>query len=256
MCLAIPGQIIEVVDEANRLARVDVAGVRRNVNIGLLDDGDGGVGPGDWVLIHVGFAISQGRRGGGARDARAARADGRRLRAGARGAEGERDRVSSRRRARIAARPLHHLRRRRRPDAVVGSTRAAAWPLCADDDGRAHRRSRSRWWRRSRRATRCWSTPASRSPARRGRPREVRRRVPRRRARPRAGRRDPRRRRARPPLQGDGGVRRPHPLDLQVRGRRPAAGQRRAGPRPGLPGLRDPDGPGGRRHRPRARAPA
>ncbi len=46
-------------DEANRLARVDVAGVRRNVNVGLLDaDGDG-VGPGDWVLIHVGFAISQ-----------------------------------------------------------------------------------------------------------------------------------------------------------------------------------------------------
>ena len=59
MCLAIPGQIIEVVDEDHRLAKVDVAGVKRNVNIGLLDaDGDG-VGPGDWVLIHVGFAISQ-----------------------------------------------------------------------------------------------------------------------------------------------------------------------------------------------------
>jgi hydrogenase expression/formation protein HypC len=59
MCLAIPGQIVEVVDEDKRLAKVDVAGVRRNVNIGLLDaDGDG-VGPGDWVLIHVGFAISQ-----------------------------------------------------------------------------------------------------------------------------------------------------------------------------------------------------
>ena len=59
MCLAIPGQIIEVVDEENRLARVDVAGVRRNVNIGLLDAEGDGVGPGDWVLIHVGFAISQ-----------------------------------------------------------------------------------------------------------------------------------------------------------------------------------------------------
>jgi hydrogenase expression/formation protein HypC len=57
MCLAIPGQIIEVVDQANRLARVDVAGVKRNVNIGLLD-GDGAPAPGDWVLIHVGFAIS------------------------------------------------------------------------------------------------------------------------------------------------------------------------------------------------------
>ena len=59
MCLAIPGQIVDVTDEANRLAQVDVAGVRRNVNIGLLDAEDGGAGPGDWVLIHVGFAISK-----------------------------------------------------------------------------------------------------------------------------------------------------------------------------------------------------
>ena len=58
MCLAIPGQVLEVVDEQNRLARVDVAGVQRNVNIGLLDDGDG-VSAGDWVLIHVGFALSK-----------------------------------------------------------------------------------------------------------------------------------------------------------------------------------------------------
>jgi hydrogenase expression/formation protein HypC len=55
MCLAIPGQIVEIIDEPNQLARVEVAGVRRNVSVGLLD----GVGPGDWVLIHVGFAISQ-----------------------------------------------------------------------------------------------------------------------------------------------------------------------------------------------------
>ena len=59
MCLAIPGQIVELVDEEKRLARVDVAGVKRNVNIGLLDGDGDGVGPGDWVLIHVGFAISQ-----------------------------------------------------------------------------------------------------------------------------------------------------------------------------------------------------
>jgi hydrogenase expression/formation protein HypC len=59
MCLAVPGQILEVVDKPNRLARVEVAGVHRNVNIGLLDGGGAGVGPGDWVLIHVGFAISQ-----------------------------------------------------------------------------------------------------------------------------------------------------------------------------------------------------
>ena len=60
MCLAIPGQIVELVDEQNRLARVDVAGVIRNVNVGLLDgDEDGGARPGDWVLIHVGFALSK-----------------------------------------------------------------------------------------------------------------------------------------------------------------------------------------------------
>jgi len=58
MCLAIPAQVIELVDEQKRLALVDIAGLRRNVNVGLLDD-DGGVRPGDWVLIHVGFALSR-----------------------------------------------------------------------------------------------------------------------------------------------------------------------------------------------------
>jgi hydrogenase expression/formation protein HypC len=55
MCLAIPGQIVELVDEEHRLATVDVAGVLRNVNVGLLED----VAEGDWVLIHVGFALSK-----------------------------------------------------------------------------------------------------------------------------------------------------------------------------------------------------
>jgi hydrogenase expression/formation protein HypC len=59
MCLAIPGQVVEVVDEENRLAKVDVAGVQRNVNIGLLDEEGDSVQPGDFVLIHVGFAISR-----------------------------------------------------------------------------------------------------------------------------------------------------------------------------------------------------
>ena len=59
MCLAIPGRIIEVVDDAKRLAMVDVAGVQRTVNVGLLDDEPGGAVPGDWVLIHVGFALSK-----------------------------------------------------------------------------------------------------------------------------------------------------------------------------------------------------
>ncbi len=59
MCLAIPGQVVEVVDEVNRLAKVDVAGVRRNVNVGLLDEDGESAEPGDWVLIHVGFALSK-----------------------------------------------------------------------------------------------------------------------------------------------------------------------------------------------------
>lgn len=59
MCLAIPGQIIEIVDVGNRLANVSVAGVHRRVNVALLDAEGGGVGPGDWVLVHVGFAISK-----------------------------------------------------------------------------------------------------------------------------------------------------------------------------------------------------
>jgi hydrogenase expression/formation protein HypC len=55
VCLAIPGQIVEITDQENSLARVEVVGVRRTVNIGLLDD----VEAGDWVLIHVGFALSK-----------------------------------------------------------------------------------------------------------------------------------------------------------------------------------------------------
>jgi hydrogenase expression/formation protein HypC len=57
MCLAIPGRIVEIVDEANRLARVDVVGVQRIVNVGLLDEEE--ITAGDWVLIHVGFALSK-----------------------------------------------------------------------------------------------------------------------------------------------------------------------------------------------------
>ena len=59
MCLAIPGQIVDFVDEPNRLATVDVAGVRRTVNVGLVDEDARAAQPGDWVLIHVGFAISR-----------------------------------------------------------------------------------------------------------------------------------------------------------------------------------------------------
>jgi hydrogenase expression/formation protein HypC len=52
--------VVEVLDAANQIAKVDVVGVRRNINVGLLGDGNGGsVEPGDWVLIHVGFALSK-----------------------------------------------------------------------------------------------------------------------------------------------------------------------------------------------------
>jgi hydrogenase expression/formation protein HypC len=51
---------VKVLDAANQLAQVDVAGVRRTVNVGLLDvGGDGSELVGDWVLIHVGFALSR-----------------------------------------------------------------------------------------------------------------------------------------------------------------------------------------------------
>jgi len=57
MCLGIPGQILNYVDEPNDIAKVEVSGVRRNINVGLLRPE--GIGPGDWVLVHVGFAMSK-----------------------------------------------------------------------------------------------------------------------------------------------------------------------------------------------------
>jgi hydrogenase expression/formation protein HypC len=59
MCLGIPGQIVEIVDPIHHIAKADVSGVRRNVNVGLLADTPDEVGVGDWVLIHVGFAMSK-----------------------------------------------------------------------------------------------------------------------------------------------------------------------------------------------------
>lgn len=57
MCLGIPGEVIELFPDRRDLAKVDVSGVRRAINIALLDDEE--VQPGDWVLIHVGFALSK-----------------------------------------------------------------------------------------------------------------------------------------------------------------------------------------------------
>ena len=57
MCLGIPGQLVELCTDNDQLARVEVTGVRRLINIGLLEDEI--LEPGDWVLIHVGFAMSK-----------------------------------------------------------------------------------------------------------------------------------------------------------------------------------------------------
>ena len=59
MCLGIPGQLVEIVDLAEHRAIVDVDGVRREINLGLVMGEPGGIKPGDWVLIHVGFAMSK-----------------------------------------------------------------------------------------------------------------------------------------------------------------------------------------------------
>jgi hydrogenase expression/formation protein HypC len=57
MCLAIPGKIVEIARDNPNAALVDVVGMRRRVDLGLLEQ-DKPV-PGDWVLIHVGFAMSK-----------------------------------------------------------------------------------------------------------------------------------------------------------------------------------------------------
>src|SRR5215213_9529403 len=59
MCLGIPGRIVEIIDEDLLLAKAEVSGVRRNINIGLVHNEDEQVEIGDWVLIHVGFAMSR-----------------------------------------------------------------------------------------------------------------------------------------------------------------------------------------------------
>lgn len=57
MCLGIPGQIISIVDEVFQVASVEIGGVRRGVSLALV--AEEGVAPGDWVLVHVGFAMSK-----------------------------------------------------------------------------------------------------------------------------------------------------------------------------------------------------
>jgi len=58
MCLAVPGKVLELVGSARDRARVEMAGVPRDVNLSLLPEADRPV-PGDWVLVHVGFALNR-----------------------------------------------------------------------------------------------------------------------------------------------------------------------------------------------------
>jgi hydrogenase expression/formation protein HypC len=57
VCLGIPGEVVEFLSDHEDLAMVDVEGVKRAVNVGLLHKES--LRPGDWVLIHVGFALSK-----------------------------------------------------------------------------------------------------------------------------------------------------------------------------------------------------
>lgn len=61
MCLGIPGKIIAITDPVNRVATVEVAGVRRDINIAFIVDAQHTPQSclGDWVLVHVGFAMSR-----------------------------------------------------------------------------------------------------------------------------------------------------------------------------------------------------
>jgi hydrogenase expression/formation protein HypC len=61
MCLGIPGQIVEITDLKNKLATVDISGVKRQVNIACIVDNTHPIEScvGDWVLVHVGFAMQR-----------------------------------------------------------------------------------------------------------------------------------------------------------------------------------------------------
>ena len=61
MCLGIPGKIVEITSHVNKLATVEVLGVRREINIACIVNAEHSVDScvGDWVLVHVGFAMSR-----------------------------------------------------------------------------------------------------------------------------------------------------------------------------------------------------
>ena len=54
MCLGIPAQVVEIVDAESRIAKAEISGVRRNISVALCPEAR----VGDWVLVHVGFALA------------------------------------------------------------------------------------------------------------------------------------------------------------------------------------------------------
>ncbi|WP_433680385.1 HypC/HybG/HupF family hydrogenase formation chaperone [Nocardia sp. CA-119907] len=65
MCLGIPGRVVEIVDGYHdQIALVDVSGAHRQVNVGILQDDP--ARPGDWVIIHMGFAVEKTDEAGAA----------------------------------------------------------------------------------------------------------------------------------------------------------------------------------------------
>ncbi len=95
MCLGIPGQVVDIVDAEQSLAKVDVNGVRRNISVRLLADDNLQVG--DWVLVHVGFAMAKIDEARGGDDAGSGAEDGRRLRQRDRSIQLIRDRLRQKR---------------------------------------------------------------------------------------------------------------------------------------------------------------
>ena len=61
MCLGIPGQVVEISDATRKLGMVDVSGIKREVNLACIVNEDHSLDDciGDWVLVHVGFAMSR-----------------------------------------------------------------------------------------------------------------------------------------------------------------------------------------------------
>ena len=98
MCLGIPGQVVEIVDAEQSLAKVDVNGVRRNISVRLLADDNLQIG--DWVLVHVGFAMAKIDEREAETDAGSGAEDGRRLRQRDRSLHPSRDQLRARNRLR------------------------------------------------------------------------------------------------------------------------------------------------------------